>query len=61
MCFIRSGSEAPVANSGLTDAFYAIGGGASAHQIKGDIAFEGGPGIRHGMLLHARRHNMLPC
>jgi hypothetical protein len=32
-----------------------------AHQIKATSAFEGGPGIRHGMLLHARRHGMLRC
>jgi hypothetical protein len=47
--------------SGLTDAFYALGGGARAYSIKGDLAFEGGPGIRDGMLAWARRHNMLPC
>jgi hypothetical protein len=47
--------------SGLTDAFYALDGGVRAYPIKGDLAFEGGPGIRHGMLAWARRHNMLPC
>ena len=45
----------------LTDDFYAIGGGARAYQIKGDIAFEGGPGIRYAMLNYARSRNMLPC
>jgi hypothetical protein len=47
--------------SGLTDAFYALGGGARAVPIKGDLAFEGGPGIRDGMLAWAKRHDMLPC
>jgi hypothetical protein len=47
--------------SGLTDAFYALGGGARAYPIKGDLAFEGGPGLRDGMLAWARRHTMLPC
>jgi hypothetical protein len=47
--------------SGLTDAFYALDGGARAYPIKGDLAFEGGPGIRHGMLAWARSRNMLPC
>ena len=42
--------------SGLTDAFY-----ARAYRINGDLAFEGGPGIRKGMLAWAQRHNMLPC
>lgn len=47
--------------SAMTDEFYAIGGGAQALRIKGDLAFEGGPGIRHGMLNYAREHKMLPC
>ena len=47
--------------SGLTDAFYAIGGGAEAVSVKGDLAFEGGPGFRHAMLSYARSRNMLPC
>jgi hypothetical protein len=47
--------------SGLTHAYYALGGGARAYPIKGDLAFEGGPGIRDGMLAWARRHSRLPC
>jgi hypothetical protein len=35
--------------SKLTDEFYAIGGGARAVPIKGDIACEGGPGLRDAM------------
>jgi hypothetical protein len=45
----------------MTDEFYAIGGGAKVHQIKGDLAFEGGPGIRYAVLAYARSKNMLPC
>ena len=47
--------------SALTDDFYAIGGGAEVYRIKGDLAFEGGPGLRHAMLAHARDNKMLPC
>jgi hypothetical protein len=47
--------------SAMTDEFYAIGGGAKVHQIKGDLAFEGGPGIRYAVLAYARSKNMLPC
>ena len=45
----------------ITLILYALGGGARAYSIKGGLAFEGGPGIRDGMLAWARRHNMLPC
>jgi hypothetical protein len=54
-----SGSDEKLAK--LTDDFYAIGGGAQAYRIKGDLAFEGGPGFRHAMLRYARSRNMLPC
>jgi len=47
--------------SKLTDDFYAIGGGAKAYPIKGDLAFEGGPGFRHAMVTYARNNKMLPC
>jgi hypothetical protein len=47
--------------SRLTDDFYAIGGGAKAYRIKGDLAFEGGPGFRHAMVTYARASKMLPC
>jgi hypothetical protein len=47
--------------SAMTDEFYAIGGGAKVYRIKGDLAFEGGPGIRQAVLAYARRKNMLPC
>lgn len=47
--------------SKLTDEFYAIGGGAKAVPIKGDLAFEGGPGFRHAMVTYARTNKMLPC
>jgi hypothetical protein len=47
--------------SKLTDDFYAIGGGAKAYSIKGDLAFEGGPGLRHAMVTNARNNKMLPC
>ena len=47
--------------SKLTDDFYAIGGGAKAYSIKGDLAFEGGPGLRHAMVTYARNNKMLPC
>ena len=42
-------------------ACHAIGGGAKAVPIKGDLAVEGGPGLRHAMLVYARRNKMLPC
>jgi hypothetical protein len=47
--------------SGLTDEFYALGGGARAYPIKGDLVLEGGPGFRHAMLAHALGNKMLPC
>jgi hypothetical protein len=47
--------------SKLTDDFYAIGGGPKAYSIKGDLAFEGGPGFRHAMITYARANKMLPC
>jgi hypothetical protein len=47
--------------SKMTDEFYAIGGGAEAHRIKGDLAFEGGPGFRHAMVTYAQKNKMLPC
>ncbi|MBV8837559.1 MAG: DUF4375 domain-containing protein [Alphaproteobacteria bacterium] len=47
--------------SKLTDDFYAIRGGAKAYAIKGDLAFEGGPGLRYAMVTYARTNKMLPC
>jgi hypothetical protein len=47
--------------SKLTDDFYTIGGGAEAYRIKGDLAFEGGPGVRHAMVTYAQKHKMMPC
>jgi hypothetical protein len=47
--------------SALTDDFYAIGGGSKVHNIKGHIAFEGGPGLRDAMLNYAREKKLLPC
>jgi len=47
--------------SKLTDDFYAIGGGAKAYSIKGDLALEGGPGFRNAMVTYARNNKMLPC
>jgi hypothetical protein len=47
--------------SKLTDDFYAIGGGAQAYRIKGDLAFEGGPAFRHAMVVYAQKNKMLPC
>ena len=45
----------------LTDEFYALDGGPEVVHIGNDMQIEGGPGIRHGMLQYALKHELLPC
>jgi hypothetical protein len=45
----------------LTDEFYALDGGPQVIHIGNDMQIEGGPGIRHGMLQYALKHELLPC
>lgn len=47
--------------SELTDAFYALDGGPQVTHLGGDLQIDGGPGLRHAMLVYAGKHSMLPC